>query len=194
MMLFALIDPLKSWWGDLDTARQVFYGIGFVAGFLSIILAIMAVAGMDHDDALDAVGSAHDGDGIVSLKSLTGFFLAFGLAGGMALDAGLSMPVALLIAGGSGSAVMALILVMLRAIRSMKSDGTMRISDALGAVGTVYITIPARKAQGGQVVVNFNGRQETFGALSAAEAAIASGDKVKVVSIVDARTVMVEPL
>ena len=41
-----------------------------------------------------------------------------------------------------------------------------QVQKAVGAVGTVYITVPARKAAGGQVVVNFSGRQETFAALT----------------------------
>ena len=44
------------------------------------------------------------------------------------------------------------------------------------------------------MIVNFKGRQETYAALSAAEKAIPSGDKVKVVAVVDSRTVLVEPL
>jgi membrane protein implicated in regulation of membrane protease activity len=194
MILIGFIAPFTDWWDSLTTAKQLFYGIGLAAGAMSLVLAVLAVLGLDHDDAIDAVGAGHDSDGIVSLKSITGFFLGFGLAGGMALDAGLSLIVAMLIACAAGAVVVGVMVAMYRAIRSMKSDGTMRVSDAVGAIGTVYITVPPQKAQGGQVVVNFSGRQETFAALSAAEHAIASGEKVRVISIVDTRTVMVEPL
>lgn len=192
MHLLGIIGPFMNWWDGLDAARQVFYGIGLVAGFISVVLAILGALGMDHADGGDAFG-AHEADAM-SLKPMVGFFLGFGLAGGMALDAGWSLWAAIVAALAGGAVVMGVIIALFRAIRSMRSDGTMRINDALGAVGTVYITVPPRKGQGGQVVVNFKGRQETFDALTATEKAIVSGDKVKVAAIIDSRTVMVEPL
>jgi membrane protein implicated in regulation of membrane protease activity len=150
---------------------------------------------MDHHDGVDAVGVAHDGGGgIFSIKPLTGFFLAFGWVGGIALDNGLSLFAAIGCALVAGAAVMGVIIAMFRAMLTLKSDGTMDVSKALGAVGTVYVTVPAQKGGGGQVVVNFSGRQETFAALSEAGQPIASGEKVKVVSIIDGRTVLVEVL
>ena len=74
---------------------------------------------------------------------------------------------------------MAVIVLMFRTILAMRSDGTVRIADTVGAVGTVYISLPPAKAAGGQVVVNFKGRQETYAALSTAERPLPSGDKVK---------------
>jgi hypothetical protein len=82
---------------------------------------------------------------------------------------------------------------MFRAILSMRSDGTARIADTVGSVGTVYITLPPKKSSGGQVTVSFRGRQETYAAIQAGERPIPSGEKVRVVSTVDSRTVLVEP-
>jgi len=196
MTTLALISQVSQWWDELNLARQVFYGIGVIAGFMAVILAILAMIGMEHHDAVDAIGSADagDGGGIFSVKPLTGFFLGFGWGGGLALDNGLGMIAATLVAVLSGGALMAIIVAMFRAIHGMRSDGTMRIDDALNATGTVYITLPPSKASGGQVVVSFRGRQETFAALTTADRAIPSGERVKVIQIIDPRTVLVEPL
>lgn len=202
MITLALIERINGWWTELTLAKQFFYGIGLVAGLVSLVLMVLSMIGMDHDDAVDAIGAAdasgaHDGDsggGIFSVKPLTGFFLGFGWGGGLALDAGWSFYAALASALGAGGAIMAVIVLMFRAILAMRSDGTARIDDTVGAVGTVYLTVPAAKASGGQVVVNFRGRQETYAALCAADRPIPSGDKVKVLSVVDARTLLVEPL
>lgn len=202
MITLAIIERVNGWWNELTLAKQFFYGIGLVAGLVSLVLMVLSMIGMDHDDAVDAIGSAdasgaHDGDsggGIFSIKPLTGFFLGFGWAGGLALDAGLPFFAAIACALGAGGLIMAVIVLMFRAILAMRSDGTARIEDTVGAVGTVYLTIPPAKAAGGQVVVNFKGRQETYTALSAAPAPIASGEKIKVLAVVDSRTVLVEPL
>jgi membrane protein implicated in regulation of membrane protease activity len=195
MTTLALIDQIGGWWNDLTVAKQMFYGIGILAALLSVIMALLSVAGMDHHDGLDAGGLDHDGGvGVFSVKPLTGFFLAFGWVGGIALDNGFSLFAAIAVALLAGAGVMAVIVMMFRTMLALKSDGTMQVKAALGAVGTVYVTVPANKGSGGQVIVNFSGRQETFAALSAAPAPIASGEKIKVVSIVDGRTVLIEPL
>jgi hypothetical protein len=56
------------------------------------------------------------------------------------------------------------IVLMFRAILGLRSDGTMQIAEAVGAVGTVYVTLPA--AQGGRRPGRreFRGRQETLAA------------------------------
>jgi membrane protein implicated in regulation of membrane protease activity len=139
-------------------------------------------------------GLDHGGGGIFSVKPLTGFFLGFGWVGGIAMSAGLSAVSATACGFGAGAALMALLVYMFRGIVKLHSDGTMRISDAVGAVGTVYITLPPSKVSGGQVVVNFKGRQETFAALNNSESAISSGEKVKVIAVIDGQTVLVGPL
>jgi membrane protein implicated in regulation of membrane protease activity len=195
MTTLALIDQIGGWWNDLTHAKQLFYGIGILATLISIIMALLSVAGMDHHDGFDGGALDHDGGvGVFSVKPLTGFFLAFGWVGGIALDNGFSLFAATAFALFAGAGVMAIIVAMFRTMMALKSDGTMQVKAALGAVGTVYVTVPANKGSGGQVVVNFSGRQETLAALSAAPAPIASGEKIKVVSIVDGRTVLIEPL
>lgn len=196
MNSLALIDQIGGWWNELTLAKQLFYGIGLMAALVSLVLAVLALFGGDgaHDfDGPDA-GDLDHGGGIFSVKPLTGFFLGFGWAGGIAMDRGLPLLTALLIALAAGGALMAAVVAMVRMILSVRSDGTMQIEQALGAVGTVYVTVPPAKASGGQVVVNFSGRQETLGALTAAPQPIASGDKIKVTAIIDRQTVLVEAL
>ena len=83
---------------------------------------------------------------------------------------------------------------LIRAIYSMRTDGTREINDAIGAVGTVYVTLPPSRAAGGQINVTVSGRLETLSALNAALRAVPSGEKVKVVGVIDTNTVLVEPL
>jgi hypothetical protein len=195
MTTLALLNQTTQWWDGLDLSRQVFYGIGIVAGVIALVLAILAIIGIEHDDAVDSLAHTGDGDsGIFSVKPLTGFFLGLGWAGGIAIDNGFGLFFATVIGLICGGVLMGIILAMFRVIQSLRSDGTVRIEDALNATGTVYVTLPPSKAAGGQVVVSFRGRQETFAALSTADRAIPSGDRVKVIQIVDPRTVLVEPL
>lgn len=195
MYSLGLIDDVTAWWEGLSGARQLFYGIGIAAGVASLVIVVLAFIGLEHHDAAD-LGGLHAGDtgGIFSVKPLVGFFLGFGWAGGLAMDAGLSLLAATGAAFATGAVVTAGIVAIYRGIYSMRSDGTMRIEQAVGAVGTVYVTVPAGRQPGGQVTVNFAGRQETLGALTGGSLPIRSGEKVKVTAVVDGGTVNVEPL
>lgn len=195
MHSLGLIEHATAWWDSLNGARQLFYGIGIVAGFASLVIVVLAFIGLEHHDATDIGGlHADDTGGIFSVKPMVGFFLGFGWAGGLALDGGFSLLAATAIALGAGAIVTAGILAIYRGIYSMRSDGTRQIDQAVGATGTVYVTVPAARVSGGQVTVNFAGRQETLAALSNGSLPIRSGEKIKVTSVIDAGTVLVEPL
>lgn len=190
---FALFEGL-TWWVRLTTAQQFFYGIGIVAGLVTLLMALLALVGLEHHGG-DLGGGDHlDGSSLLSVKPITGFFLGFGWGGGIALDRGLSLAAATLIAFVCGSVLMVGLAWLIRAIYSMRTDGTRRINDAIGAIGTVYVALPASRAAGGQINVTVGGRLETLSALNAALRSVPSGEKVKVVGVVDTNTVLVEPL
>lgn len=192
-MSSSLIDS----WSALPAAQQVFFGIGGLAGAVSVVLGVMSAVGLEHHDVIDlpdSIGWDAGGGGVFSVKPLTGFLLGFGWAGGLASASGLGILASVAIALGSGVTVMALVVGLLRLILGMRSDGTVRIADALHASGTVYVTLPPSRQAGGQVTVHFGGRQETFQALNASDRPIPGGERVRVVKVLDSQTVLVEPL
>lgn len=192
--VLAFMQVVLDWWDALSFTKSIFYGIGVVAGFVALVLALLSFIGFEHHDAFDAGDASDAGGGIFSVKPLTGFFLGFGWTGGLAMDAGFSGFVALVSGSVAGAVIMAVIVLMFRMIMAMRSDGTVRIAESVGAVGTVYVTLPAARASGGQVTVNFSGRQETYAALQAGEKPIASGEKIRVREVLDNHTLLVEPL
>lgn len=92
MITLALIQHIGGWWNELTLAKQLFYGIGLLAGLVSLGPAVLAFLGMEHHDAADALDATsldHSGAGIFSVKPLTGFFLGFGWrAGSRSMSAG----------------------------------------------------------------------------------------------------------
>jgi len=192
-----MVNSIFEQWSGLPAAQQVFFGIGLLAGVVSLILGVMSAVGLEHHDVVDlpdAIGWDAGGGGIFSVKPLTGFLLGFGWAGGIALGSGLGILAATAIAVGAGLSVMGLVVGLLRLILGMRSDGTARISDTLHESGTVYVTVPPDRQAGGQVTVHFRGRQETYMALNRSNRPILSGERVRVVEVLDSQTVLVEPL
>lgn len=190
-LLFA--NFFTDWWAALTLAKQIFYGIAIFAAIFVIVLAIISMFGVTDDVELDA-DLADAGDTLFSLKPIIGFLFAFGWAGGASLSSGLSVLVASLIALGAGLAVMFALVWVLRATQRLKVDGTLKKQNAIGAIATVYVTIPPGGQAGGQVIVPVDGRTITLGALQKGTAPLPAETKVKVIALIDAHTVLVEPL
>lgn len=174
-----------SWWDSLDGAYRFFLTVGIIAGVVSIVLTLLAVLGFGHDAPelhTDYGDSAGDSEAF-SVRAVTGFFLAFGWSGAGALSSGLPMWAASLAAVGAGLVVMLCVRFLLKSMKRLRSDGTMRIENALGAEGQAYITIPPAGATGGQVIVNFNNRQETLPAVQTGDAPIPGGARIKVTAV-----------
>lgn len=193
-------DFINSWWDSLNFSLQFFYGIGIVAlGALAIQLVLSLVFGMDDgtdfsiSDGADFAG--HDsGIGIFSVKSVTAFFVGFGWTGVICIQRGLELLPTLAIATAVGFGMMMVIYAMMLALVRLQATGTLDYQNAVGQIGTVYVTIPPRQQAGGQVEALIQGRSVTAEALYKGEEPIAPGSKVKVIERIGTTTLIVEPL
>ncbi|HWA97572.1 MAG TPA: hypothetical protein VG713_03745 [Pirellulales bacterium] len=130
--------------------------------------------------------------GVVSFRTVMSALTFFGLTG-RTLDArGESAGITLLIAVCAGVAAMYLVHWMMRSLALLRADGTVRIERSVGAIGTVYVRIPARKSGPGKVHLTLQSQTVEVDALTEHEA-LATGSKVVVTRIVGSDTVEVAP-
>lgn len=185
MNTFYLATDVGTWWDSLDGAYRFFLTIGIIAGVVSLLLTFLAVLGFGHDapELHTEYGDSAGDSEAFSIRTVTGFCLAFGWAGAGALSAGQPMWVASLAAVGAGLVVMACVRMLLKSMKRLRSDGTMKIENAVGAEGQAYITIPPAGETGGQVIVNFNNRQETLPAVQTGDTPIPGGARIKVTAV-----------
>ncbi len=196
MNTVAVTGTLMGWWHSIALAEQVFYSIALLAGVVILVLGIVAVFGIEfHDADVDTIDADGDisGNGLFSIKSITGAFFAFGWAGGAAMSHGLGLGLSLLVAFVAGFLALLAVAGILRASRHLRASGNLRKEDAVGRVATVYVTIPP-SGGAGQVTVPLDGRTITMGAVQTGNAPIPGGAKVKVIELVDPGTVRVQPL
>lgn len=188
---------LDAWWSSLETALQVYYGIAIVTTFLLLLQLALAMFGFDHDADFDAdVGmDVHDsGLGILSVRSVTAFFAGFGWGGVVAIREGASVPMATTVAVLSGGLLMAMVVGLMRGLYAMRASGNLDYKNAIGAVGNVYLPIPAAMEGPGQVEVLVQGRLAVVQAFTRAERRLPNRERVRVVDTLDSQTLLVEPL
>jgi hypothetical protein len=150
------------------------------------------------DVAVDGHGVDSHGSswlfGIISFRTLVAAMTFFGLAGMVANSSGLAVVPQLLIALASGGAAMCAVHWLVRGMYRLSQSGTLRLTNAIGNVGTVSISIPGRSAGQGKVRLTVQGRLEEFAAVTAKDCALSTGAQVIVVDVVDDRVLEVEPL
>lgn len=133
---------------------------------------------IDHGDHGD-----HDaGLKLLTIQGITAFIMMFGLTGfafsrssllGSILTAGVGILVGLF--------AMWLIAKGFALMRSLQSTGTMRISDAIGEEGTIYLTIPAEGI--GKIQITISGRLMVMDAVSQDKVELKTGERACVSEI-----------
>ena len=180
---------------SFNSLDMFFIACAAIGGFFVVIRIALQFFGADHDtDAgIDLGGHGwvdiHHADSdlgfkFLSIHGLSTFLMMFGLIG-LALyhQSGLSVLVA--IPGAAAAGVLAVWVVgkLFQSAVGLQSSGTLDNREAVGATGTVYLTIPEKGV--GRVNVRFRGRLRECDAMEKNGDKLVTGTPVKVLEIHD---------
>ena len=144
----------------------------------------LPTAAVDVDTAAD--GFEHGGEwfaGMLSFRAIVAALTVFGLVGlGGEASPQFDRRQTFLIALVAGGSVLYGVGWLLRSLYQLKSEGTVQIERTVGQTGSVYLSIPGKKAGSGKVTVKVQGRTMQFGAMTPDED-LASGTPVVVLSV-----------
>ena len=185
-----------DWLLNLEPAGMTYFvtcGILSSAVLLIQMIALLLGGAFDVPD-LDLDVGEGGATGMFSIRGIGAFFTGFGWTGAAVLDAGHSLTLATISASLVGVAVLMGFVLMMRWLHSMRSEGTVEYSNAIGQIGSVYVPIPPRRQGIGQIEVLVQRRMATVRALSDSEERIENRTAVKVTELVDDRTLLVETL
>lgn len=174
------------------SALLIFYAIAIVASLVLIVQFALALLGFDDIGAGELDGG--DGMGFLSIRSLVGFFGGFGWTGVIMIESDQSLTAATLAGIGVGLVLMLSIAYIMKLIYSMAESGTIDLGNAVGQVGTVYVTVPGGQSGTGQVRLVIQGRLMMAPAMTRAPEHLRAEQKIRVTRLVDSRTLLVEPL
>ena len=184
-----------DWWSSLLLEKQIFYAIGLASISILLIQILLTFVGLDSDhDAELTHGDHSSGLSFLSVRTITAFFVGFGWTGVILLNHGYSVPVA--IAGGVTTGILFLLVTafLIHNLLRLQSSGNLDYQNAIGVVGSVYTTIPGAERGGGQLELLLQGRLMMAEAYTRAERDLKPGSKARVVELIGASTLLVEPL
>jgi len=185
-----------DYWLNLDPAERTFTGIGIFSSLILTIQMGMVMLGgaIDMPEAEIADTGEGGASGIFSIRTIGAFFAGFGWAGAAMLQAGNSTGAATFVATLSGSAFLGIVIYLMSYLHSLRQEGTLNYSNAIGNVGNVYLPIPPKRKGMGQVEVMVQGRLRIVQALSDSDKKIGNRVAVRVTDTIDEQTILVKPL
>lgn len=191
-------------WANLSILTKIYWIIAVPSTAIFLILLLLSFLGGDADtiDNIDSPDGAdfHGGDismtegfsgFIISFKSVMSFLMMFGWAGIISTSFKMSNFVGLLVALVTGLITLFLVAGLLYLMTKMQEDGTMKIENAIGKIGTVVLRIPAKMQGYGQVQVNVQGALKTLEAKTEEKEDISSGTKIIVIDVLEDNSLLV---
>jgi len=149
----------------------------------------------DHDIGHDHSHGGHDHStawfvGILTFRTIVAALTFFGIGGMAATTNQLESGVSFALATATGVVAMFSVAWLMRGLHRLKAEGTVRIDRAIGATGSVYLTIPAQRGGLGKVTLNIQNRTMEYQALTA-QGELPTGTRVVVTAVVNPGTVEV---
>ena len=212
-----MFETLSTWFSSLDSTMRIFWGCAIAASIVFVLqnaLMLMGIGEMDSDvDAdmstdfdtsadtdLDAGHGGHDGTlgsagvfSLFTLRNFINFFLGFGWGGISFASAIPNKTLLVLVAFACGLIFVAVFVLILRAILKLESDGSFHITDCVGQTANVYLRIPANHTAAGKVQISINGSVHELNAFTDGDF-LPTGTRVRIVSVIDSGSLLVEKL
>ncbi len=188
---------------DLGTVYLICAAVG---GVVLAIRLILTFAGLDHGDVpgdvdlhVDVAGMAgieagtHGGGyNLLSVQSIASFFTMFGLVGIGLLKMRATDVVSLLGALAAGAFTAWCTAMIYVYLQKLHSEGTLKLSNAIGQTGTVYLKIPEKGS--GVVNVAVQGAMRSCDAISQQGTLIPTGTIVQVTGVTAGKILIVSEL
>jgi membrane protein implicated in regulation of membrane protease activity len=188
---------MNEFFNGMSTLEQTYWVIALVSSAIFfVILVLTFMGGGDADMEADATEFEADDGGVgfqfFTFKGLIGFFVIFGWTGITCLDADLSTTITLIVSTIAGFIMMVVISLLFYWLHKMAASGTLKIENAIGNIGEVYLPIGEKRTAMGKIQIKVQGSLRELEAISDDQQGLATGTMVKVIEIVSAEIVLVE--
>ena len=197
---------ITTWWASLSLVMKILWGVTLAASLIFIIQSILTFIGADAGDggidtdfdtgfdteAADA--AVEGGTNLYTFRNFVNFILGFGWSAILLQEKIHSVPLLLIVSVISGVALVAVVMYLFKWLSGMQQSGNINVyKSAVGCNGTVYLTIPGERGGEGKVQISINNAVREYDAVTDGDA-LKTGTPIRVTEVINANTVLVEPL
>ena len=197
---------MVEWWNSLSVMMRVLWTITLSASLIFIIQSVMTFLGADGGSDFDInsdvdvpvdvdAGAAHgSGMGLLTFRNFVNFFLGFGWSAILLQDSIKSTTLLMIVSIIIGAALVFAVMMLFKWLSGMQQAGNIDVyKQAVGCEGKVYLRIPGERGGTGKVQINISNSVREYEAQTDGQA-LPTGTSVKVVEVLGATTLLVEPL
>ncbi|WP_435413838.1 hypothetical protein [Polaribacter aestuariivivens] len=188
---------MMEWFQELSAFEKTYWILTFISTFMFLLVLITTIIGAETDDIgdVDAEIDADTGVGFqfFTLKNLVAFFAIFGWSGISSINSGNSKPTTVLISIFCGLLMMFVMASLFYYISKLTSSGTLKMHNALNAVGEVYLTVGANRTRAGKIQIKIQGALRELDALTDYETDLKQGQIIVVTEVTKNGTLIIEP-
>ncbi len=171
---------MEVWYNALSTFEKIYWITAIAGSIILLVLLVLTLLGGDADDVGDVDGDLDLDAGIdfqfLSFKNLIGFFTIFGWTGIACIQAELSKGIIVAVSIVCGLLMMTAMASLFYFLSKLNSSGgKLKIENALGCVGEVYLTLGAKRSKIGKVQVKVQGVLRDLEALTNEEEDLKQG-------------------
>ena len=189
---------MELWWNSLDMYLKIMWGMAIPFSVLFLIQMVMTFLGMGDHGELSGDADVDSDTGIpfqfFTFRNFVNFFLGFAWAGISFYDAVESKVWLTLLCVFTGLLLVAIVMALLFALSKTAQSGNIDINNAVGRPATVYFTIPPGGKGIGKIQMSIQQAVREYDAVSGLDESIRTGSMVRVKSVIDAHTLLVETL
>ena len=183
----------------MTNLQQTYWIIALIGSAIFVVIFALTFIGADGGDDMDADVDATGDDGGVgfqffTFKNAIAFFTIFGWTGVVCLDNGMSTLLTTVISSAAGLAMMVVTTALFYTMNKMVQSGTLKITNAIGVIGEVYLPIGANRSSMGKVQIKVQGSLRELEAVTDADEELKTTTLIKVIEVVSAELLLVEKL
>ncbi len=188
---------MTDWFSNLTSFQQIYWIITGVDTLVFLFVLVGAFIGIDGDDIgdVDAEVDSDTGAGFhfFTLKNMVAFFTIFGWSGIASIDAGNSKSITILISVACGLLMMSIMAALFYYISKLTSSGTLKMENAMHAIGEIYLTVGANRSKIGKVQIRVQGTLRELEALTDHDTDLTQGNVIKVIEVTSNGLLIIEP-
>lgn len=188
---------MMDWFSELTSFQKVYWIITIISTLIFLVVLIGTFVGGDTDDLGDADAEADADTGVgfqfFTFKNTVAFFAVFGWSGISSLDAGNGNSTTIIISIACGLVMMTIMATLMYYMRKLNDSGTLKMNNAVGAIGEVYMTVGAKRSSIGKVQVKVQGALRDLEALTDHSEDLTQGNVIKVIEVTNNGILIIEP-
>ena len=179
-----------DWFNDISTFEQVYWISALISSLIFLVIMFMTFLGGDAD--MDADGDMDGGDfQFFTFKNLVGFLTIFSWSGLACIRGGQSTGITLFVSVICGLLMMLAMSSIFYFLNRLVEDGGLKLSNAIGRTGEVYLPIKGNNGGFGKVQMSIQGSVHEIQAMTYDEEDLPNGTVVRVENIVDNQILIV---